>query len=137
VGGRKLEKRARILPEIRYLTKGWYGFICKSPEDSARLLAKRWVVGRSSMMIKRWRLAFNPETKYFQKRHLWVLLPGLPLHLWTVAAMEAIGNSLGSFVSLDDTVMKAPSRNMGKILVEINIHGGLPKLWRLIGGGGE
>jgi hypothetical protein len=49
-------------PEIRYLTKGWYGFICKSPEDSVRLLAKRWVVGRSSMMIKRWRLVFNSET---------------------------------------------------------------------------
>ena len=52
-------------PEIRYLTKGWYGFICRSPEDSARSLAKKWMVGRSSMMIKRWRLDFNPDTKSF------------------------------------------------------------------------
>jgi hypothetical protein len=131
VGGYFWRKELGYSPEIRYLTKGWYGFICKTPEDSARLLAKRWVVGRSSLMIKRWRVAFNPVTEYFEKRHLWVLLPGLPLHLWTVAAMEAIGNSLGSFVSLDDSVMKAPSRKMGKILVEINIHEGLPEVMEI------
>jgi hypothetical protein len=39
-------------PEIVYLTKGWYGFICKTPEDSARLLAQRWMIGGSSLMIK-------------------------------------------------------------------------------------
>jgi hypothetical protein len=64
-------------------------------------------------------------------RHLWVLLPGLPLHLWNAAPMEAIGNSLGSFVSLDDSVMSAPSRKMGKILVEIDIHIGLPKIMEI------
>jgi hypothetical protein len=62
-------------PEIIYLTKGWVGFICNTPEDTALLLAQRWVIGGSSLMIKRWHLAFNPETKYFQFRHLWVLLP--------------------------------------------------------------
>jgi hypothetical protein len=118
-------------PEIRYLTKGWYGFICRSPEDSARSLAKKWMVGRSSMMIKRWRLDFNPDTESFQMRHLWVLLLGLPLHFWNAAAMEAIGKYLGSFVSLDDFVMSTPSRNMGKILVEIDIHGGLPEIMEI------
>jgi hypothetical protein len=118
-------------PEIRYPTKGWYGFICRSPEDSTRLLAKKWMVGRSSMMIKRWRLAFNPDIESFQMCHLWVLLPGLPLHLWNTSAREAICNSLGSFVSLDDSVMSTPSRKMGKILVEIIIHGGLPEIMEI------
>jgi hypothetical protein len=45
--------------------------------------------------------------------------------------MEVIGNSLGSFVSLYDSVMKAPSRKMGKILVEIDIHGGLPEIMEI------
>jgi hypothetical protein len=60
-----------------------------------------WVFGGSSLMLKRWRLAFNPDTDYFQLRHLWVLLPGLPLQLWNEGALRAIGNSLGKFISLD------------------------------------
>jgi hypothetical protein len=89
------------------------------------------MVGRNNMMIKRWRLDFNPDTESFQMCHLWVLLPGLPLHLWNAVAMEAIGKSLGSFVSLDDSVMSAPSRKMGKILVEIDIHEGLPEIMEI------
>jgi hypothetical protein len=95
------------------------------------MLAKKWMVGRSSMMIKRWRLDFNPDTESFQMFHLWVFLPGLPLHLWNAAAMEVICNSLGSFVSLYDSVMSAPSRKMGKILVEIIIHGGFPEIMEI------
>jgi hypothetical protein len=49
-------------PEIVYLTKGWLGFIYKTPEDSARLLTQRWMIGGSSLMIKQWCLSFNPET---------------------------------------------------------------------------
>jgi hypothetical protein len=115
-------------PKIIYLTKGWVGFICNNPEDTELLLAQRWVIGGSSLMIKRWRLAFNPDTEYFQYRHLWVLLPGFPLHLWNAAAMEVIGNSLGSFISLDASTLLAPSRKMGKILVEMDVHSGLPEV---------
>jgi hypothetical protein len=47
-------------PEILYLTKGWMGFICKTPEDASLLLSKFWVLGGSSLMLKRWRVAFDP-----------------------------------------------------------------------------
>jgi hypothetical protein len=85
-------------------------------------------------MLKRWRLAFNPDTEYFQHRHLWVLLPGLPLHLWNDESLKAIGNSIGQFISLDTQSQKSPSRKMGKILVAIDITAGLPAkldiVWR-------
>jgi len=68
-------------PEVIYLKKGWHGFICKSPEDASLLLTSLWVFSGSSLMLKRWRMAFNPDTDYFQHRHLWVLLPGFPLFL--------------------------------------------------------
>jgi hypothetical protein len=66
------------VPELFPLTKGWLGFLCRYPEDVALLLSKRWLNGRSSLMVKRWSVAFNPETYYLSKRHFWVLLPGLP-----------------------------------------------------------
>jgi hypothetical protein len=110
------------------------GFLCKTPEDSAILLAQKWVLSGSSLMIKRWHLAFNPATEYFQYRHLWILLPGLPLQFWNKAALEAIGNSLGTFLSVDNSTLSATSRKIGKILVEMDVHGGLPELleieWR-------
>jgi hypothetical protein len=121
-------------PEIVYLTKGWMGFICNTPEDVSLLLNKFWVLGRSSLMLKRWRIAFDPETEHFQHRHLWVLLSGLSLHFWNEGAFKAIGNTLGHFIALDSSTFSNPSRKIGRILVEIDIHEGLPKVldidWR-------
>ena len=68
-------------PEVLFLTKGWIGIICNFPEDTLLLLARRWVIGGGSLMIKHWWLAFDPVTEYFQIRNLWVLLLGLPLYL--------------------------------------------------------
>jgi hypothetical protein len=121
-------------PEMLHLTKGWMGFIFQSLEDASLLLNIFWMLGRSSLMLKRWRVAFDPITEHFQHRHLWVLLPRLPIHFWTEGAMKAIGNALGRFISLDNSSLQNSSRKLGRILVEIDIHEGLPKIldieWR-------
>jgi hypothetical protein len=57
------------LPEVIFLTKGWVGIICATPEDAELLLSRNWINGKSSLMLKRWRLAFSPETEYFSVRH--------------------------------------------------------------------
>jgi len=79
-------------------------------------------------MLKRWRVSFDPETKYFPLRHPWVLFPGLPIHLWNEEDLKAIGNVLGSFITVDYQALKAPARKVSKLLVEINMHGGLPEV---------
>jgi len=76
-------------------------------------------------MIKCWHVSFEPTTKYFQHRHLWILLPGLPLQLWNARALEAIGNEIGWFIMVDEQTLKASSKRVGKILVEVDIHLGL------------
>jgi hypothetical protein len=65
------------------------------PEDASLLLSKFWVLGGSNLMLKRWWVAFNPVTEHFQFCHLWVLLSGLPMHLWNEGALRAIGEALG------------------------------------------
>jgi hypothetical protein len=87
--------------EVLYLVKGWLGFICRTPEDTTLLMASRWVFGGSSIMLKRWWVAFDPTTDYFPQRHLWVLLPGLPIHLWNEGTLKAINDSLGTFITVD------------------------------------
>jgi hypothetical protein len=66
-------------PTLVRLTKGWVGIICNKPEDTNLLLAHKWTLGGSNLMLKWWRLEFNPDTEYFQFYHIWVFLPGLPL----------------------------------------------------------
>jgi len=112
-------------PVVHYLKKGWLCFYCNSPQDATLLLSSHWKIGGSSLMLKHWKLSFNPDTDYFTLRHLWVLLPGLPLHLWNVEALTAIGNSLGSFIALDSQTLNSSRRTLGKVLVEIDITKGL------------
>jgi hypothetical protein len=109
-------------PEVLTLSRGWFGFIFKSPEDTLVVLDKLWVIDGNNLMLKCWRVCFDPVTEYFQFLHLWVLLPGLPLQLWNAKALEAIGNELGRFIKVDEATIKAPDKRIRKVLVEIDIH---------------
>jgi hypothetical protein len=113
------------VPEVFYLTKGWMGFLCNYPEDVVILLGMNWVNGASNLMLKRWWIAFNPDTEYFSLRHIWVLLPGLPLYLWNEGALTAIGESLGKFIMIDKVNLLATTIKVGRVLVEMDIHLGL------------
>jgi hypothetical protein len=73
-------------------------------------------------MLKRWRPCFDPSQDYFRFRHFWVLLPGLPLHLWSQKALESIGNTLGWFICVEPLTLTGPDKKMEKVLTEIDIH---------------
>jgi hypothetical protein len=49
-------------------------------------------------------------------------------------ALAAIGNELGRFICLDDSLLKGSDRKMARILVELDVHAGLPEtldiIWR-------
>jgi hypothetical protein len=115
------------LSEIIFLTKVWVGIICASLEDAELLLSRKWINGKSSLLLKRWRLSFSPETEYFSVRHIWVLLPGLPLYLWNEGALTVIGNSLGNFIMVDLKNLESAQRKVAKVLVEMDVHLGLPE----------
>jgi hypothetical protein len=88
--------------ELFYLPRGWFGFKFLSPDDAAKILDRLWSYDGGSLMLKWWRISFDPAQDYFQFRHLWVLLPGLPLNFWSVKALTTIGNTLGHFISVDE-----------------------------------
>jgi hypothetical protein len=84
-------------------------------------------LAEATLMLKHWRVSFNPTTEHFKLCHLWVLLPGLPLYLWNEGALRAIGDNLGKFISLESKCFTNPERKLGSILVEMDIHCGLPE----------
>jgi hypothetical protein len=56
------------------------------------------------------------------------------LQFWNEGALMAMGNTLGRFIALDTSSLTDATRKMGKILVELDIHEGLPEVldieWR-------
>jgi hypothetical protein len=82
------------------MTRGWFGFRFKKYEDTTLILDQFWILDGGSLMLKPWRVSFDPTHEYFHLRHLWVLLPGLPLHLWNEKSLEAIGNALIALLKL-------------------------------------
>jgi len=68
---------------------------------------------------------FDPVSDYFQHRHVWVLLSGLPLHLWNTKSLTTIGNELGHFLVVHEEALNGNDRQMGRVQVELDIHKGL------------
>jgi len=101
------------VPEVFYLPRGWFGFIFHSPEDAAKILEGLWPSDGGGIMLKRWRISFDPAQDYFQFRHLWVLLPDLPLNFWSLKTLMAIGNSIGRFISVDEQALDASDKKNG------------------------
>lgn len=53
---------------------------------------------------------------------------GLPIHLWNEHALSAIGNALGTFISVDKGNLFSTNRELSRVLVDMNIHHGLPEV---------
>jgi len=88
-------------------------------------MERLWTLDGGSIMLKRWRVSFDIAQDYFRMRHIWVLLPGLPLYLWNDKSLEAIENSLGRFISMGSKSLARMDKKVARILVEIDIHEGL------------
>jgi hypothetical protein len=59
------------------------------------------------------------------------LLSGLPLQWWNKRALTEIANGLGQFLMVDDEALLAMDKRMCRVLVEIDIHIGLPEVVEL------
>ncbi|GLJ44533.1 hypothetical protein SUGI_0935070 [Cryptomeria japonica] len=85
-------------------------------------------VGRTSscFLLKSWYTNFNPSTKSFDKIPLWVKLLNLPLHLWFDSYFERLGDSLGSFLMVDECSSNLLHSTYARILVEMDVNDGIP-----------
>jgi hypothetical protein len=97
----------------------------KQTEDVVELCkgvigAKGEVVSRAG--IKAWKVKKQKPTVTLNR----VLLPRCPLILWSLEAFKEIGNALGKFIYVDPKLLTGSDRRVGKLLVEVDLFGGLP-----------
>jgi len=112
-------------PEYLTLPYGWFSLVFKIPEDFEIILNGFWYFKGDSIMLKQWRTRFDPAREYFSHRHVWVLLPGLPLKLWNKNTLMAIGNVLDCFLKVDERGIHTPDKHMEHVLIDLDLHAGL------------
>ena len=70
------------VPTISLLVRGWIVFVFLEESHATDVLSRLWRVGNGSLVLDRWHVNFDPARERVKKRHLWAILPGLPLPLW-------------------------------------------------------
>lgn len=78
------------------------------------------------LLLKPWYLTFNPTTKSFDKVPMWVRLSYLPLQFSFESCFEAIGDSLGRFLGVDEGSLRFQHTTFACILVEMDFKKGFP-----------
>ena len=111
---------------ISFLARGWIVFVFLEDSHATTILNSLWCSGVGSLVLDRWHVNFDPLRERVKKRHLWVLLPGLPFPLWNRSLLEGIGDTIGHFVAVEDDFMNSYDKRMARILVELDISMGLP-----------
>ena len=105
---------------------GWIVFVFLEDSHATTVLNSLWHIGVGYLVLDRWHVNFDPLRERVKKRHLWVLLLGLPFPLWNRSLLEGIGNTIGRFMAVEDDFMNSYDKRMAKILVELDISKGLP-----------
>ena len=114
------------VPTISLLAKGWLVIVFSEEAHASFVLNSLWCIREGSLVLDHWHVHFDPLRERIKKRHLWVLLPGLPFPLWSCALLEGVGNTPGHFVTIEEDFMRAYDKRMAKILMEMDISMGLP-----------
>ena len=84
------------------LSNGWFVFMFLEDGDALRILDRRWLIGKGCLVLSRWWLDFDPELFKVHKRHLWVLLPNLPLPFWSQEELCGIAKVLVEIDLVED-----------------------------------
>jgi len=77
-----------------------------------------WILGQGSLVLNRWTSGFDSEKEPFYQRHLWLMLPGLPIQLWTKEILQKVAKMIGKYIFLDDGMFFVRDKRIAYVLVE-------------------
>ena len=94
-----------------------------------------WVIKEGHWVLWCWLVHFDLYTKNLDKRHLWLLLPVLPLQFWTRDILVNLVNHVGKLIFINPSMLWEGERTLEKVLVEFKMGDGLPDGVNIIWGG--
>lgn len=94
-----------------------------------------WFWGNAGLFVKSWSPDFDPNSMVVTKMPVWVKLFNLPIHFWHYKVLEGIGNTLGTFIKVDNERLDRDIYTFARICVEVDLSQGLPEHILLIHNG--
>lgn len=89
--------------EIAALAKVFFSFSFTCSEDLLKfLVGGPWLVGKSTLVLKKWEVGFSPSSCSFDFARVWVCFPGLPLEFWDEQVLKGIASTFGHLISIDN-----------------------------------
>ena len=94
-------------------------FCVKMEAERQILLENNWQWGPSGFILKKWNVDFEAIKEPQNIQKISAILPGLPMMFWKKEILEAIGDKLGKFVSLEEEWEKKVDIRCAKVLIEV------------------
>lgn len=108
--------------EIYYHNDGYFVVKCESGAEKEKLLFEGpYMIASRPVIIKEWRANFCLEDEVLKEVPLWIRLPNLPLHCWSVDSLSRIGSVIGRPLCADECTSHQSRISYARMLVEVDI----------------
>jgi len=114
--------------DLQLGAKGFFTIVFFNLEDRTRIFeGGPYFFNSAGLFLRIWKERFNPDLEDLSIVPVWIRLYSLPAELWEPEILEAIGNTLGTFVKAADHTIKARYTSFARICVYLNVSKDLPE----------
>ena len=118
--------------DLKLGAKGFFTVIFSNLQDKECIFeGGSYFYINARLFLRQWEECYNPEQEQFLAAPVWVRLFGLPMDFWDPEILEGIGNSLGTFVKIEDSTARGRYTSFARICVYMNISEPLPEMIEL------
>jgi hypothetical protein len=106
-----------------FVGKGYYVFLFDNVEDKNLIFRNEpYFMGPQGLCLNQWTSDFDPAQDVPSAVLVWVRLPHMSLHCWSLKSLEAIGNALGKYI---DKAERKDQYSCAHICMEMDLEIGL------------
>ncbi|XP_059066017.1 uncharacterized protein LOC131857439 [Cryptomeria japonica] len=119
--------------EVSALPQSFFSFAFSCVEDIMTILCVcPWIMGRSSLTLKKWSLNMDMFDAFFETILVWVKLSGLPLEYWHEDIFKGIVGVFGELLSIDPMTMATKRMVYSRICVGVSRSKDIPSSVELV-----
>ncbi|XP_059067606.1 uncharacterized protein LOC131858391 [Cryptomeria japonica] len=119
--------------EVSALPRGFFSFVFSCVEDITTIICGGpWIMGRSSLILKKWSPNMDMYDAFFATILVWVKLPRLPLEYWHEDIFKGIVGVFGELLSIDPMMADRKRMVYARICVGVSRSKDLPSSVELV-----
>lgn len=108
--------------DLQLGAKGFFTIIFFNLENRMRIFeGAPYFFNSAGLLLRIWKERFHPKLEDLSIIIVWIKLYSLPTELWEPEILEAIGNTLGTFLKSADQTIKGHYTSFARICVYLNI----------------